>query len=118
MTGQIDPSGRGVEPVERGDHLEVEVLPPAGVDDRDRPRLEPGRAVPLDLPEPAEVAGHLLQRALGGREADPDEPGRIDRLQPLQQDRQEDPALVRAEGVNLVDDHVRERSERRACLDS
>ena len=70
----------------------------------DRPRLERvGRRRPARA---AEVAGHLVQRPLRRRQADADEARRVERLQPLQQQRQEDAALVGAEGVNLVDDAV------------
>ena len=65
----------------------------------------------VDRAEAAEVAGHLVERPLGGREADADEAARVERLEPFQQEGEEDAALVRAEGVDLVDDHVRDRPQ-------
>ncbi len=73
IAGQIVPGGRGPAASAGPEHLEVELLPPAGVDDRHRPRLEPRVAVGRRPAQPAQVAGHLVERPLGGREADPDE---------------------------------------------
>ncbi len=108
------PFEAGRRPAERGDHAEVEILAPAGVDDRHRPRLEPRRPFP-GTTRTAEIAGDLLEGPLGGREADPDEAAGLSRLEPFEQERQEDPPLVRAEGVDLVDDDMRERAEGRSC---
>ncbi len=102
--------------VEGGRDLEIDLLAASGIDDRDRPRLvadpAPGRT---DCPQAAEVAGHLLERALGRREADSYEAFRCSTFKPLQQQGQKDPTLVRAEGVDLIDDHVRDRPKALAC---
>ena len=46
ITGQIDPSGRGVDPPNGAITAKVELLATAGVDDRHRPGLEPRRPSP------------------------------------------------------------------------
>ena len=53
--------------LDRDHDLDLERLAHAGVDDGDRPGPAPGRRVVL---EAAEEAGDLLERPLGGRQAD------------------------------------------------
>ena len=88
--------------------LEVDLLPPAGVDDRHRPGLEPP---PVGRPTLAARRGSGPPR----RAAAASPTGRCGRtaaglsgLEALQEQGEEDPALVAAEGVDLVDDHVRD----------
>ena len=62
----------------------------------------------------AEIAGHFLQRPLRRRQADAHE--RPVRLQiackPFQQQREEDAAFVGTEGVNFIDDAMRDAAQR------
>ncbi len=75
------------------DHLEVELLGRAGVDD-------------LDVAvAPAEEAGDLLQRPLGRREADPLHVAAGQVLEPLERERQVGAPLAAGHRVDLVDDH-------------
>ena len=89
--------------VERDDHLEVELLGAAGVDELD---LAAARHEPADL----------LERTLRGREADPlhglaDQP-----VEPLQRQRQVRAALRARNRVHLVHDHRLDRPKRLARL--
>ncbi len=84
--------------LDRHDHLHLERLAHAGVDDGDRARLT-GRLVA------AEEAGHLLQRTLGGRQADALRRPVRQFLQPFQRQHQVRAALGGGERVDLVDDH-------------
>ncbi len=89
-------------------HLDpqVEGLLRPGVDDRDRPRLPRPQAL-----APAEVAGHLLERPLRRREADPLKRPARRLLEPLEGESQVGPALRPHEGVDLVHDHGVDRSQ-------
>ena len=80
--------------LDRDMDLQVELLGGAGVDHRHLP----ARA--------AEVAADLLERALGGREADPLRVGALlDRRQALEGQGEVAATLGRSDGVDLVDDH-------------
>ena len=108
--GRPDGAGRAEEAAlirARPEDLKVHGLAPAGVDDRDRSGLESplarGRG---DASLTTQIARHLLERPLGCGKTDTQE-GRLgDRLETLQEQGKEDPALVAADGVNLIDDHV------------
>ena len=73
-------AGQGAEILRHGDDAQVEVLVQPGVDDGDGARLEP-IADPLLADE---EAGHLVERPLGGREADALHRPTHQVLQPLQ----------------------------------
>ena len=85
-----------------GWHLDPQIEPPAvpGVHDH-----APGGAVRLHVGGADQEAGDLLDRALGGREADAVQIPPDQRLQPLQRQRQVGAALVVRHGVDLVHDH-------------
>ena len=74
--------------------LQVERLAHAGVDDR-------ARALGAD-----EEAADLLERVLGGRQADPLHISARRLLQPLERERQVSAALGLRDGVDLVHDHL------------
>jgi hypothetical protein len=57
---------------------------------------------------------HRLDRLLGRREADAQQPVAAERGQPLERQRQMGTALIRRHGVNLVDDHGADGGEHRA----
>ncbi len=108
IAGQIEPSRRGPE---RSN---------GAITSRSRSFRRPASTIVTGSThrrpcQSSEIARDLVQRALRRRQPDPDEPGRIDRFEAFQQESQEDASLVRAEGVNLVDDDVRERIECRSC---
>ncbi len=84
--------------LDRHDDVDLHLLAHAGVDDGDR--LGDCRR-----PVPAEEVGHLLQRALRGRQADALRRAGRDRLQPLERQHQVGPALGGGHRVDLVDDH-------------
>ena len=85
--------------LDRDDHLQVERLARAGVDD-------------LDLAvAPAEEAGDLLERPLRRREPDPLHGVAGEVLEPLERERQVGAALGRGDGVDLVDDHRLRRGQ-------
>ena len=109
------PFGPGRRATKGGDHAKIQLLALAGVHDRDRPGLESRRPRAGNSTRAAEESGNLLQWSLGGREADPHETGRVDRLQSFQQEGQEDASLVGAERMDLVDDDVRKRIKRLTC---
>ena len=102
--------GPGPGPVERGDHLQVQLLPPARVDDRHRPGLE-SVLLPSDLAASAQESRNFLQRPLRRRQTDADDPPGADRFEPFEQEREEDASLVRAEGMDLINDDVRQPGE-------
>ena len=83
--------------VDRDDHLDVELLARAGVDDGDGP----GAGVGL----PAEEARDLVERALRRREADALRWRVGDRVEALERQREVRAALRGRERVDLVDDH-------------
>ena len=82
--------------VDRDDHLDVELLARAGVDDGDGP----GAGIGL----PAEEARDLVERALRGREADALRWSVGDRVEALERQREVRAALGGCERVDLVDD--------------
>ena len=86
----------------RGRHLEGEVAAPAvaRVDDG---AIGIGRAL---RPGAHQEAGDLLDRLLGGREADPLQLAAAERREPLEGEGQMGAALVRRHGMDLVDDHA------------
>ena len=92
--------------LDRHDHLELQPLALAGVDD-------PDLAI---LPDPAQEGGDRLQRALGGRQTDPLGRPLRQRRQPLQAERQVGATLGAGDGVHLVDDHVLHAAQRLARL--
>jgi hypothetical protein len=91
--------------VDRDDHLELERLARAGVDDRDL-------AVRSDA---AEEPRDRLERPLRGGQPDPLErgarPARPKRLETLEAERQMRTALGAGDGVDLVDDDVLDATE-------
>ncbi len=92
------------EVLDGAEHTQIEVFPQPGVHDGDRPRRH--GAVRGNVAA-AKVVGDHFQRPLRRGQADAHEAARVQRLQPLQQQRQENAALVRTQGVNLIDDDVR-----------
>ena len=88
--------------LERDDHLEVELLAGAGVDELDRPAAGD---------EPPD----LLQRPLRGREPDALERVVGGALEPLERQRQMRTALRAGDGVHLVDDHGLDPAQRLAA---
>ena len=95
--------GRLAHVVERHDHLEVELLAGAGVDELDR-------AVAGD------EAADLLDRALGRGEADPLHRLVEQRVEAFEREREVGAALRPGDGVHLVHDHGLERAQRLARL--
>ena len=89
----------------RDDDFDLELLADAGVDDGDRPRAT-GLAVA------AEEAGDLLERALGGGQADALRRGGGDLLEPFQRHHQVRTALGGGHRVDLVDDHGLDAGQR------
>ena len=85
------------------DHLEIELLARAGVDELDR-------AVAGD------EAADLLERALRRREADPLRRLVEQRVEPLEREREVGAALGAGDGVDLVDDHGLDPAQRLARL--
>ena len=83
--------------VDRDDHLDVELLLRARVDDRHGPRARFGLA--------AEEPRDLVERALRGRQSDALRRRVGDRVEPLERERQVRAALGGRERVDLVDDH-------------
>ena len=83
--------------VDRHDHLDLEGLADAGIDDADRT----GRPVVVVA---AEEAGDLLEWALGGRQADALRRPVGDLVEPFETQRQVGAALGGRHGVDLVDD--------------
>ena len=85
----------------RGGNLEGEIARPAmaGIDDR------AGLARPAVRASAGEKARDLLDRLLGRREADAQQPVAAERGQALERERQVSAALVRRQGMDLVDDH-------------
>ena len=90
--------GQVAHVLDRHDHLEVELLALACVDDCHRAG---GTGVVVAAEEP----GDLLERSLRGREADPLQRAVDGAFQPLEAERQVRAALRRGDGVDLVDDH-------------
>ena len=84
--------------LDRDDHLQLERLADAGVDDAHRPRA------PVALA--AEEPGDLVERPLRGRQPDALRRLRAEPLEPLQRERQVRAALGAGHGMDLVDDHV------------
>ena len=86
----------------RRHHAHVERLAQPGVHHGHRPRLvaTPGALLP------AEVGGRLLQGVDGGRQAHAHGRRGAEPLQPLQRQRQAQPALAAAQRVHLVGDHI------------
>ena len=78
--------------LERDDDAEVELLARARIDELDRPAA-------------GDEAADLLERALGGREADALEGLAHEPLEPLEAERQVRAALRAGDGVHLVHDH-------------
>ena len=75
----------------RHDHLEIERLAVAGVDD-------------LDGPVAAQEPGDLVERPLGRREPDPLRVAAGQVREPLEREREVRPALAGRQGMDLVDD--------------
>ena len=94
----------------RHDHLEIEVLASAGVDELDRAI---GSAVTT-----CDEAADLLQRALRRREADPLCRPVEQRVEALERESEVGAALGARDGVHLVDDHRVDRAQRLAGLGS
>ncbi len=88
--------------VDRDDHLEVELLRHARVDELDRAAA--GN-------EPAD----LLERALGRREADPLRRLRRERLEPLDREREMRAALGARDRVHLVEDQRVDAPQQLSC---
>ena len=101
--------GQGSEAIDGAEDAQIEIAADAGIDDGHRPGQElavgAGHAA-------AEVAGHLVQGPLGGRQADAEEAGRVEGGQALQQQGQKDAAFVGAEGVDFIDDAMGDVTER------
>ena len=91
--------------LDRDDHLDIERLADAGVDDGDGAWLV-GRVVS------AEEARHLLEWTLGCRQADALRGAVRELLQALQRQGEVSPALGRRERVDLVDDDRLDTDER------
>ena len=89
--------------LDRHDHLEIEVLARAGVDELDR-------AIAGD------EAADLLERALRRREADPLRRLVEQRVEALERESKVGAALGARDGVHLVDDHRVDRAQRLARL--
>jgi hypothetical protein len=89
--------------LERDDHLEVELLARAGVDE-------------LDRAPAGDEAADLLQRALGGRQADTLEGPVRHAREPLERQRQVRAALRAGDGVDLVEDHRLDAAQRLPSL--
>ena len=91
---------------------QLEGFPGSGVDDLDRARLH-GPVPAADL-SAAEEARDLLERALGGREADALQraAARAQRLEPLERQKEVRAALGGGERVDLVDDDGLDRARR------
>ena len=85
--------------------LDLERLADAGVDDGDG-------AGPAGASQTAEEAGHLLQRALRGRQPDPLRRPLAQGVEPLQAERQVGAPLGGGEGVDLVDDDGLDTAQR------
>ena len=83
--------------VDRDDHLDVELLARAGVEDGDRTRAGGGLA--------AEEARDLVERALRRRQADALRRRVGDRVESFEREREVRAALGGRERVDLVDDH-------------
>ena len=93
----------------RPDNLQIEVAPPAGIDDRDRSKPGPLPRGGVSAPRnSAQIPSNFIERRLRGRKADADEAPRIDRFKPLEQERQEHATFVGTDRVDLVDNHVRD----------
>ncbi len=88
--------------LDRHEHLDVELLAPACVDDRDL------------TADPAEEGGDLLQRPLGGRQADALDVAADQMVEPLQREHQVGAALGGGDRVDLVDDHRLDARQRLA----
>jgi hypothetical protein len=104
--------GRGVQcelghVVDRDDDLQLQILARAGVDDRDGTR-------PFGRVTPEEVRD-LVERALRGRQRDALRRSLRDRCEPFEADHEVRAALRRCHRVDLVDDHVLDRTQRLAC---
>ena len=91
--------------LDRDDHFDLELLADAGVDD-------PHRPLDARLAVAAEELGHLLERALGGRQPDPLRRSLGDLLEPLERERQMGATLGGGHRVDLVDDHRLDADER------
>jgi hypothetical protein len=100
--------------VDRHDHLDVERLGHPGVDDRHRAGARCRR--PVAVVEAAQVAGHDVERPLGGRQADALGRPLADVGQPLERQRQMRAALGGHQRVDLVDDHRLDPAQRVARL--
>ena len=87
--------------VDGNNHLQVELLRRPGVDELDRPAAR-------------DETADLLERPLGRREADPLRRGRGQPFEPLEREREVRSALRSGDGVDLVDDHRRNPSQRLA----
>ena len=86
----------------RGRHLEGEIAA-AAVARVDDGAVRPGPAL---RPGAHQEAGDLLDRLLGGREANPLQLAAAERREPLEGEGQMGAALVRRHGMDLVDDHA------------
>ena len=100
--------------IDGAEDLEVEILAQSRVDQGDRPRTQ----LALLHLATAEEAGDLVERPLCRRQTDADKArgsaaavGRLQRGEPFEQQRQEDAALVAAQGVDLIDDDVRDAAQ-------
>ena len=78
--------------LQRDDHLEIELLPRAGVDELDRPAT-------------GDEPSYLLEWALGGREPDALKGPVGSPFEALEREREMGAALRAGDGVDLVDDH-------------
>ncbi len=94
------------------DDAQVEIFTQPGVHDRHGTRLPFALGVRFAA---AEVAGHFFQRTLCRRQADAHERfvvGTSQRRQSFQEQSEEHAALVGAEGVNFIDDAMRDTPQR------
>jgi hypothetical protein len=94
--------------VDRDDHLYIELLARARVEDGHRPR--PLRCLPAEEPR------DLVERALRGRQADALRRPVGDRLEALERQRQVRAALRGRQRVDLVDDDRFDAAQHFACL--
>ena len=89
--------------VERHDHLQVELLGAARVDQ-------------LDLAPAGDEAADLLERALGRGERDALHGPADQPVEPLQREREVGAALGARDGMHLVHDHRLDRPQSLSCL--
>ncbi len=120
LPGELREPVVGLGPLLLGGHR-GELVPRdlhAQVEDAPAPHLDDGalRGPVTHPPGAHQEAGHLLDRAHRGREADALGAARAERLEPLEREGEVAAALVAGHGVDLVDDHLADRGERPAPL--